>query len=184
MLNTVNRILEMSSIESNEYSSKFEEVDLKELISGLMDEMKVLADDQGHEAKLIVHQKDNTIISDGFLIEKIFSNLFGNAIKYTQQGGKIEVNLKRLSEAGRPFIRLSVEDNGKGIEERSQKKVFESFFTENEASKQKDQSTGLGLYLVKSYADYLGASVSIQSELGKGSVFTVDIPTNEKEVKA
>ncbi|BBB14947.1 Two component system histidine kinase [Candidatus Rickettsiella viridis] len=107
-----------------------------------------------------------------YRIEKILLNLMGNAVKFTEQG-TITVSIKISS-----MLTIVVSDTGIGIDKKHHEKIFENFF-KVVASYKKDEYAGIGkgLYLVKRYTEELQGSISVQSALGKGSVFTVMIPT-------
>jgi len=116
------------------------------------------------------------IITDKHYLGQIITNLVSNAIKYTQEKGLIEINLKEIFQDGKPMLYFSVEDNGIGMESEAVDKIFDPFFTEKEVTKVSDNSSGLGLYLVKNYLQYLKGHITVKSEKGKGSIFCVTIP--------
>lgn len=116
---------------------------------------------------------DGGIITNRYRIEKILLNLMGNAVKFTEQG-TITVSTKISST-----LTIVVSDTGIGIDKKYHEKIFENFF-KVVASYKKDEYAGIGkgLYLVKKYTEELQGSISVQSALGEGSVFTVIIPNN------
>lgn len=175
LLNTVNRILKVSRIENNQSKVYFEEVDIIRFMELLIKPLYILSDNKHQRLVLNIHDKEFKIISDSHYLGQIFTNLISNAIKYTPPNGLIEINIKSINNSD-PLLFFSIEDNGIGIDENIIDKIFDPFFIEAEVSKQPDNSTGLGLYLVKNYLSYLGGNIKVNSTKGKGSIFVVTIP--------
>lgn len=178
LLETINRILELSKIENSTYNFNFEIVDIKSLIQNKIQIFELLANSKNQSIKVVFHQNNNQLYTDALIFEQILNNLVSNAIKYTKEFGKIEVNWKLINENANDYYLLQVEDNGIGIAKENFENVFNSFFLENDAIKQKDNSSGLGLYLVKNYVNYLNSEISLESEKNVGSKFTVKFPVN------
>ena len=109
------------------------------------------------------------INSDKRLLEIVCSNLFSNALKFTEPGGKVSVSCYK---EGKKFT-VSVADTGCGISTETGKHIFEKFYQGD--TSRKSEGNGLGLALVKKIIDVLGGEISVQSQLGKGSVFTVKL---------
>lgn len=115
------------------------------------------------------------IIADESKIERIVFNLVSNALKYTQKGGTVTVT---LSDAPGNRIVLSVSDNGKGISEEEQKKVFDRFYQAHNST----GGTGIGLAVVKAYAELHNGKACVTSQLGKGSDFRIELPCSQDSV--
>jgi signal transduction histidine kinase len=111
------------------------------------------------------------IYGDEEAVSKIAINLLGNAIKFTEQG---RVNLALAREDGK--WEIVVEDTGIGIPPHAREFIFEEFRQVDQSSRRKYGGTGLGLAIVQRYARAMGGSVTVQSEVGKGSTFTVTLP--------
>jgi two-component system phosphate regulon sensor histidine kinase PhoR len=112
--------------------------------------------------------------SDRLLVELVLQNLMDNAVKFTPAGGRVVCSIQRQGQA----MRIAVSDTGPGIRREDQPRVFERFF-QADASRQRadgSSSTGLGLAIVKHACERLGGSVSLESELGKGTTVTVVVP--------
>lgn len=107
------------------------------------------------------------------IIEEIVYNLVDNAYKYGQENGYIKVNLIDRET----YFMIQVEDNGIGISDKDQEKIFERFYTVDPSRHRKD-SSGIGLSIVKHGVDKLGGKISLESVLGQGTVFTIEIPYN------
>jgi two-component system phosphate regulon sensor histidine kinase PhoR len=110
-------------------------------------------------------------------LRQILDNLVDNAIKYTPEGGTVSVAWSRQGSA----VRLEVRDTGIGIARELQPRVFERFFRVDKARSRELGGTGLGLSIVKHLTQSFGGSVSVQSQPGKGSVFTVELPSAVRE---
>ena len=108
-------------------------------------------------------------------LTQVVYNILDNAIKYTPEGGLIKV---RLIRSGRDAI-LSVSDNGPGIPKEDQPHIFDRFYRVDKARSRDTGGTGLGLSIVNQLVLMHGGSVSVQSEEGKGSTFTVELPIHQ-----
>lgn len=180
---TINRILAVSRIESKALQTEFEPVNISDFAQTMLKPLLPLAQAKGQNVVLNIHNKDLSIITDKHYFGQIFTNIVSNAIKYTPAKGYIEINLKHLLHQNQNVLYLEVEDNGVGIDAAVVDKIFDPFFTENEVSKVPDNSSGLGLYLVKTYLQYLGGKITVESEKGKGARFCVTIPVEKHNVE-
>ncbi|MDD4172227.1 MAG: ATP-binding protein, partial [Syntrophomonas sp.] len=106
------------------------------------------------------------------LIDQIMMNLLDNAIKYSPDGGQIEVELEELNDR----IKVSVKDNGIGIPPQDIPRVFERFYRVDKARSRKTGGTGLGLSIVKHALDKLNGQVTVESTEGRGSLFSFSLP--------
>ena len=105
-------------------------------------------------------------------LKELLLNLMENGIKYNEPGGSVKASL----ETEENFVRITVSDTGIGIPEESQSRVFERFYRVEKGRARKNGGTGLGLAIVKHIVVLYGGQMALQSELGKGSVFTVRLP--------
>jgi chemotaxis family two-component system sensor kinase Cph1 len=176
LINTVNRILSVSKIENKEVDIQFENIKLENIVQDIIKPLKVLAEEKQQHLILIIQNPEFTFITDQHYFRQILSNLISNAIKYTNVKGTIELNFKQINEEGKDFLYFTVEDNGIGIDAKIINKIFDPFFTEADIPRQLDDSSGLGLYLVKNYLEYLNGTIEVKSEKSKGSLFSVKIP--------
>ncbi|MBN2746399.1 MAG: PAS domain S-box protein, partial [Bacteroidales bacterium] len=184
MLNTVNDLIDISKIETGQMPVIYSEFDIFEKTESLFQFFLLEASDKGISLKFDYNLKPNCRIirSDEVKIDSIFSNLIKNAIKYTDEGFiTISLNSKGKS------IEFSVTDTGIGIPKERQGAVFNRFEQADVADKRAYQGSGLGLTITKAYVEMLGGTISLESELGKGSKFTVFFPeidyceTDEKD---
>ncbi|MCX5653849.1 MAG: ATP-binding protein, partial [Planctomycetota bacterium] len=122
---------------------------------------------------------EDAFTSDRLLVELILQNLMDNAVKFTPAGGRVACSIRRQGQA----IRITVSDTGPGIRREDQPRVFERFFQADASRQRADGSrgTGLGLAIVKHACERLGGSVSLESELGKGTAVTVVVPDQTRQ---
>jgi signal transduction histidine kinase len=147
-------------------------VDLGRLVVDVVDMLREQADRRGQ--RLVLHLPATPVVqtTNGFMVEKIFTNLIGNAVRYNRDGGRVDVTLGRRGDG----VRLEVVDQGIGIEQADQERVFDDFFRAQNAQKTSKLGTGLGLPMVKVFADELGGHVRFASTPGEGTTFVCDLP--------
>jgi len=109
-------------------------------------------------------------------MDRLFTNLVSNAIKYNREEGRVRIALRSAGE----YLRADVEDTGIGMSPEDQQRLFEEFFRAKTPETQKVTGTGLGLSLVKRIVDGYHGRIEVQSELGKGSMFSVYLPVTRK----
>ena len=181
LLEIINDILDFSKIEAGKLLIDHTLFKLDELIEETVDMLTLKA----FEKKLeMLYRVDPTIpsqfLGDPVRIRQIVVNLLGNAIKFTGDG-EILVSIKKNSNAyqvdGKPFIKLAIEvkDTGIGIRREKLQKVFESFTQADTSTTRKYGGTGLGLTISRSLAELMGGHLTVESEPGKGSVFTLNL---------
>lgn len=173
---TVNRVLSVSRIENDAMPVQFENIEVIGFMKKLIKPLTILANQKAQNIIINSHSEELNMVSDKHYLGQIFTNLVSNAIKYTQEKGKIEINIKEVFQNNKSMFYFSVEDNGIGMERKVIDKIFDPFFTEKEVTKMSDNSVGLGLYLVKNYLQYLKGDITVKSEKGIGSLFYVTIP--------
>ena len=163
----VTNILKLNKLENQQILTDLQDVkidaQLEELLVGYVD----IIEEKGIE--LEVDLQEVTINSVAGYLEIVWSNLLSNAIKFTESGGKITVSAKQVD--GKAVV--SISDSGCGMTPETGKRIFEKFYQGDTSHTQ--EGNGLGLALVKKVIDKLGGSISVSSELGKGSTFTVTV---------
>ncbi len=166
---TIDMILNLSSVQSGNYISQFEAVNLGDDLKVLVDEMKSLAMEKNLSLTFTNHAYDPLIKGDKYTLNQIFQNLLGNAIKYTQTGN-IEV---RILEENPGKISVEVKDTGIGMSQEYLKKLFTPFSQEDMGYKREFEGNGLGLALVKKYVELNDAEILVKSEKNNGTTFKV-----------
>ena len=175
LLSIINHVLDMARIESgrmevNEVYTRVG-IDFEELISVFSVEAKK----KNIRLLTSVQVEHGHIMADMTKIREIFSNLISNAIKYTPEGGTVELNIRELpcSRAGYMRIQTEVADNGMGMSKEYLPTLFDAFTRERNTTVGKISGTGLGMAIVKKLVDMQGGTIEVESELGKGSRFIV-----------
>lgn len=166
---TIDMILNLSSVQSGNYLSQFEVINLSDDLKVLVDEMRSLAMEKNLSLSFANHAYDPLISADKYTLNQIFQNLLGNAIKYTQ-AGKIEV---QISEEKPGKVNVEVKDTGIGMSGEYMKKLFTPFSQEDMGYKREFEGNGLGLALVKKYVELNNAEIFVKSEKKKGTIFKV-----------
>ncbi len=178
LLGLINEILDMSKIESGKMDLRQEEFSLADLIDNLITMSKTQAEEKQHELSIstwgIVHEK---VVGDAQRLLQALMNLMSNAIKYTPDGGRIQVNISE-KRTNRPKIgcyEFIFEDNGIGMEEEYLEHLFEPFSRADDSRVRKMQGTGLGMPITKNIIQMMNGSIQVESSLGKGTKFTVTV---------
>lgn len=174
LLETVNNMLDMARVESGALLIASDEVDLVDLFEAIIAIAEPIARSKNIEISSAISGDVPIIRGDWTQIEKIMGNLLSNAVKFTDEGG--HVVLRADFDAQEECVTLSVQDDGIGIAEESQRSIFDRFVQADASISRKYRGSGLGLSLVKKTAEMLGGKVRVDSELGVGSLFTVTLP--------
>ncbi len=172
LTNIVNDLLDISRIESGRVVMNQQTVDLSKLVASVADLLNVQ-----FKAKDITFQADipteaTTIWADESQIRRVFINIIGNAIKFTQQRGKITVQSAKADK----YVRIDIRDTGCGIPPEAQEKVFEEFYRVDNAINETAKGTGLGLALVKHIVEAHGGRIWVESSTGRGTTFSFTLP--------
>ena len=180
LLSLLNDVLDFSRIESGKVTISPEPVDIAQLTDNVQAIMNGLLSNR--DLKFEVHQeipKNQYVLANVARIREVLVNLLGNAVKFTKDGGKITLDISSYPGADEKHIitRYVVRDNGIGMSEEYQKKLFDPFSQEDDANARTQyEGTGLGMAITKKYVDMMGGSISVESKKGVGSTFTVEIP--------
>lgn len=172
-LSLVRDLLSVSRIDQGRTKDSPEKTDIAELVKSIVGEMKIMALKDNLDLTCSIHDESIPLIYiDPARLREVIENLVSNAIKFSSKNGKIEVG----TGVKDGMIEISVKDMGIGISSEDQKNLFTKFFRAEKAVLNNTEGTGLGLYMVKAYVDGWGGSVSVLSEEGKGSTFTIKLP--------
>ena len=177
LLSIINNVLDMARIESGRMEIDENYAQIEAIWQNLFE----LFEDEAKKKNIVFHYKVDVehkhILTDVTKIEEIFVNIMSNAMKYTLSGGFVTVNVEELpcDESGYIIVRTRVSDTGIGMSQDYLTKIFEAFTREQNTTKSKIAGTGLGMSIVKKYVDLLGGTINVESELGKGSTFTVTL---------
>jgi PAS domain S-box-containing protein len=168
----VNDVLEFAKLEAGKVEAQLRPEPVAEIVEQVLDDARPAAEGRGLTLELTTDPELRTAPLDRRMFEKILINLVGNALKFTPAGGRIDVSLQADDE----HLELSVADTGVGIPADKIGLLFQRFEQVDASSTRKYEGTGLGLALVKGLAEQLGGTVGVESELGRGSRFTVRLP--------
>ncbi len=185
LTNILNDLLNLSKIESGKIELKFEDVALKNLIESTVSSLRPQADGKSIAIEVEVPEDLPAAFADKDKIEQVLVNLIGNAIKFTPERGKIFVIAKAFSEEreGKDVnkIAVSVKDTGIGIPGEQLNSIFEKFHQVEGSLHRSTGGTGLGLAITKGLVEAHQGKIWVESEVGKGSIFTFTLPVSEGE---
>ncbi|MEH2105261.1 hybrid sensor histidine kinase/response regulator [Nostoc sp.] len=185
LLSMVNTLLEVYRFEAGRKSLAFQPVNLGQLLEEVTGELSPLAQDKALSLSVDFTEESNTVMGDRLELHRLFTNLIGNAIKFTNSGSITirftsqrqfdKSNQSLLSEKSNfvDYIRIEIADTGPGIPPEEQATIFERF----RQGSHKTSGSGLGLYLARRIVEAHQGIILLNSELGKGSVFIVFLPT-------
>ncbi|MDF1861299.1 MAG: ATP-binding protein [Verrucomicrobiales bacterium] len=178
LLTLINDILEMSKIEAGQLTLNLESVSLRGIAEDMRDMMGLKAQHKGLRFEMIWDDALPEFVDiDSGKFRQIVLNLLSNAVKFTESGiVRLIFSAEQDSEIGSgEFFRVEVKDSGPGISEDDQEKLFGAFY-QSDAGRRQQGGTGLGLAISAKFANYLGGDLTLASELGKGSTFTLRLP--------
>jgi two-component system phosphate regulon sensor histidine kinase PhoR len=176
LLALVNDLLEINRMESGRIAQKMEKVHLDEIVGKIVDFLKTEADRRKISMKVILPKNFPPIQADIKDMEKLFTNLINNAIKYNSDNGSIFIE----GEADKSFVCLRIRDTGIGISAQNISKIFEDFYRVEDSRTKKIAGTGLGLTIAKKIVDSHFGRIEVQSRLNEGSTFSVYLPRTKK----
>lgn len=177
LLETLNLLLSFSKTETSKIEIVLSDINIKSLFEESIEIFRPFSESKGLEVSLELSKENIKIHSDERLLREIINNLLNNAIKFTEKGG---IFVKGHIESN-GSITLSIKDTGIGIPINKHEQIFQEFRQESEGLSRNFEGTGLGLTLTKRYVEILGGSISVESEVGVGSIFTINIPNKAKE---
>ena len=178
LLSLINDVLDMSRIESGKVTLEAKPVHLPELVHELRDIVQAVVSEKDLSLTLdTVGVENEDVIADPLRLEQILINVLANAVKFTPDGGQISLWIvqKDTAPAGYADFEFHIKDNGIGMSEEFQKHIFEQFARERTSTVSKIQGTGLGMAITKSLVDMMGGRITVKSEQGKGSEFTISL---------
>ena len=178
LLSLINDVLDMSRIESGKVTLEAKPVHLPELVHELRDIIQAVVSKKDLSLTLdTVGVENEDVIADPLRLEQILINVLANAVKFTPDGGQIGLWIvqKDTGPAGYADFEFHIKDNGIGMSEEFQKHIFEQFARERTSTVSKIQGTGLGMAITKSLVDMMGGRITVKSEQGKGSEFTISL---------
>jgi signal transduction histidine kinase len=174
LLGLINQVLDLSKIEAGKLELNSQTVQLAPLIKDVIDTAGQLAEQNKNRLVVETQQNLGALTVDPMRLRQILLNLLSNACKFTK-AGEVKLAARKVSN-GSSFVEFAVSDTGIGMTAQQQAKLFEEFSQADAATAQKFGGTGLGLAITRKLARMMGGDVTVTSEPGKGSVFTVRLP--------
>jgi signal transduction histidine kinase len=172
LLALINDLLDLAKIEAGKMEVKPELLSLGDLAEGLVTMHRPQAEKKNIDLRAVVDPAAPPVRQDAGKLRQILANLLTNAIKFTPDGGRVVLR----AEVQAPDLTLTVSDTGVGIAPTDQELVFEKFRQAASPMTREHEGTGLGLSIVRELSKLLGGDVSLKSEVGRGSMFTVRLP--------
>jgi len=175
LLGLINDILDISKIEAGKMDLYLETFDLAAMIENIVTTIQPLIENKANTLKVIAQENLGEIHSDLTKMRQILLNLLGNSSKFTEQG-LITLTVTRTFEVDRDWIVFHICDDGIGMTAEQQAKLFQSFTQAEALTTKRYGGTGLGLTISKHFSEMLGGTITVASEFGKGSCFTMRLP--------
>lgn len=174
--NMIDQILIYSRLEAAKQPLRIDELTLHEMIAEMRETFDFLCQQKGLELHWDIPQSQIAIRSDAVRVKEVISNLLQNAVKYTDRGA---ITVKVTTIAKSDSIAVQVQDTGMGIAEHQLSSIFDPFMQAHQTSSENSRGgIGLGLSIVKKHVEQIKGTISVRSDLGTGSIFTVILPRN------
>lgn len=170
----IDDLLILSNLEQDEYKSQISEVNM----NGILEDVTPIIDQLAEKQKLnftVEIEETLTFMADKEKVKQLLINLLANAVNYTPENGKVTLKIDDKDE----YIRIKVKDTGIGIEQEQIKRIFERFYRVDKARSRNTGGTGLGLAIVKHIVEVHRGSITVDSELNKGTNFTIYLPKKQ-----
>jgi PAS domain S-box-containing protein len=180
LLSTLDAILEFSSLESGKTQIALREINIADLIEELLGKSARLVQEKGLKLSLEVKEKKSTVAADKRLLTQALDNILGNAIKFTKTG-KITIDVNKILLYDKEWITIGIADTGIGITDEKLNIIFDEFRQASEGVARNYEGNGLGLTISKKIVDLMRGYITVESKNGKGSKFTVHLPSITQE---
>jgi signal transduction histidine kinase len=174
LLNTITSILNFSRLESTGVATQVEDFDLVSVIQDIFPSLRVLAEKKDLLTIFETRSERALVSMDKTIFQQLITNIVGNAIKFTKKG-EVRIVVREI-DLDHNTIEIDVIDTGIGISEQFLPFVFDAFRQESDGQARQFQGTGLGLSIVKKYVEMFGGNISVTSQKGEGSTFTIKLP--------
>ncbi|HBV81373.1 MAG TPA: hybrid sensor histidine kinase/response regulator [Lachnospiraceae bacterium] len=187
LLGLINDVLDMSKIESGKLTLNMNQLSLRETMDSIVNIVQPQVKERQQHFDIFIQKViTEEVHCDSVRLNQILINLLSNALKFTPEGGRINVYLRQEpSPVGEDYVRchFRVKDNGVGMTEEFQKKIFDTFTREEKAQVDKIEGTGLGMAITKAIVDTMKGSIEVQSAPGKGTEFHITLDLEKADVK-
>ncbi len=186
LLALLNDVLDMSKIESGKTTLDIKEVPIGLLLEEINSVISFQAKAKNQEYIVKVENLEHDVfMADKQRVNEILMNILGNAVKYTQEGGRIEFTISESASSSEGFqnVKFTIADNGIGMKPEYKDKIFEAFSREEKGETKTIQGTGLGMAITKSLVELMGGTIRVETEEGKGSTFIVNLRLKAVDVE-
>ena len=185
LLGLINDILDMSRIESGRVSLRNEEFSFAKLLEAINTMFSSQCRDKGLDYQCHINgHVDDYYIGDNMKLRQVLINILGNAVKFTPDGGKVELQVERKAQYdGKSTLQFRISDTGIGISKEFLPKLFDTFAQEDASATSKYGSSGLGLAITKSIVEMMNGNIKVDSVKGEGSTFTVTVTLYDADDK-
>ncbi|MDB4286063.1 tetratricopeptide repeat protein [bacterium] len=180
LLSLINQLLDLSKLESGKLEMKWVQGNVVPYLHYLSESFQSFAETK--DIQLLFYQEVEELVMDydEEKLQQIVSNLVSNAIKFTPQKGKVKVHVNARHENGKEELILKVKDTGMGIEQATLPHIFDRFYQVGDSHTYKGEGTGIGLALAKELVEMMGGNISVTSEIGNGTEFTIVLPVSRE----
>ena len=183
LMTLINDVLDMSKIDAGKMQIAHEAFDLQSVVESLTSILYPQAQAKGLTFTVpLVELTDTLLVGDALRLNQVLLNLLSNAFKFTPEGGSVRMEIRQLwHRRGRVRLRFTVSDTGMGMEQSFMDRLFTPFEQERTAAGQTFGGTGLGMPITKNLVTLMGGAISVKSEPGRGSTFTVELDFDQQE---
>jgi len=175
LVEQVEKVLQAAALDRNEFNLKLESIHLPAMLQACMDQFALQVENRGGKLEFIGEMKDPYIVGDVFHLTHLFNNLLDNANKYSPSNPKIRLAVKEQGSE----VQITLQDQGIGMSRDAVKKIFDKFYRVPTGNVHDVKGFGLGLSYVKTMLEAHHGTIQVQSELGKGSTFTINLPKKQ-----
>lgn len=175
MARLVRDLLQLSNLDYKKTTWKKQEVSVEKLLKEILLKLEFAFKDKNHKIALDIDEKLPNIVIDKDGIEQVILNIVSNAIKYTENGGKIQISSSCIDKT----VSIKVKDNGIGIPEEDQQRIFERFYRVEKGRSRELGGTGLGLSIAKQIIEAHNGEITLESSFGQGTIVEIKIPYEE-----
>lgn len=176
LLELINDVLDISRMERGELKMEWQEFDLVQCIRDCGESFRYQAETDGKKFHVSCNVSQRTVVGDPVRIAQLLNNLLGNAFKFTGEGDEIRLELTQMENQERAKYQIVVSDTGIGMSEEFLKRIYEPYARETRFGARKVSGTGLGMSIVKNLVDQMEGHIRVESELEKGTTFTLVLP--------
>ena len=183
LLRLINDILDVSRIEAGRLVLKNEEFSFARLLEQLNAIVSGQCNDKGLEYEChVLNEVDDYYIGDDMKLRQVLINILGNSVKFTPEGGKVDLTIEKMNSFdGKTSLRFRISDTGIGMDKEFIPKIFDVFSQEDSFISNRYGSTGLGMAITKSIVEMMNGNITVDSEKGKGTTFTVTVTLKDSD---